>query len=139
MKKQIIKAGICIMLAVATVNCAKKQVSQTSDAGQDQSQSTTTTTGTTSSSTEAVDYNVYAGKYKMQSDQVGIITVTVEDNRLYGQAEGQPKTEIKPEGKDSFNVPDFGARIVFNRDSSQKVNGVTLYINGGEVSGDKIE
>lgn len=141
MKKQIAYVGLCLMLSAAMVNCAKKQVSQTSGSTQDQSTTTTTTTTTTatSSPSEAVDYNIYAGKYKMQSDQVGTITVTVENNRVYGQAEGQPKTEIKPEGKDSFDVPEFGAKVVFNRDSNQKVNGVTLFINGGEVSGDKIE
>jgi len=138
MKKQIINLGLYMLLALIAVNCAKKTVSQASTSGQTES-STTSTSGTAASSASDVDYNIYAGKYKMQNDQVGTITITVENNRVYGQAEGQPKTEIKPEGKDSFDVPDFGAKVVFNRDSGQKVNGLTLYINGGEVSGDKIE
>jgi hypothetical protein len=144
MKKQVVNVGMCIMLALTTLNCAKKTTGMASTADQTSETTAASTSGSSSSSAtdasvEAVDLNSYAGKYQMQSDQVGVITVTVEDNKVYGQAEGQPKTEIKPEGRDSFNVPDFGAKVIFKRDSNQKVNGLTLYINGSEVSGDKIE
>ncbi|QHT68427.1 DUF3471 domain-containing protein [Rhodocytophaga rosea] len=139
MKKQIINVGICLVLAFTTLHCAKKTTtSQASTTDQSQT-STSAASSSTSASTEAADLNVYAGKYKMQSDQVGMITITVENNKIYGEAEGQPKTEIKPEGRDSFNVPDFNAKVIFSRDSNQKVSGLTLYINGGEVSGDKVE
>jgi hypothetical protein len=135
------------MLALTTLNCAKKttgmastadQSSETTAATADQS-SETTASSSSDASVEAVDLNSYAGKYQMQSDQIGVITVTVEGNKVYGEAEGQPRTEIKPEGRDSFNVPDVGAKVIFTRNSDQKVSGLTLYINGGEVSGSKIE
>jgi hypothetical protein len=138
MKKQIIHAALCVLVAFATVNCAKKTTGMASTTDQSQT-SASSASSSADASVETMDLNVYAGKYKMQSDQVGVISIIVEDNKIYGEAEGQPRTEIKPEGRDSFNVPDYGAKVIFSRDSNQKISGMTLYINGGEVSGDKIE
>lgn len=138
MKKQITHLCMLVLLAAFTGNCAKKQVSQSSMSTDSQTQQTQT--NTTATATEpASAYMVYAGKYKMQSNDIDFITIMVEGNRVFGQAPGQPKTEIKPDGKDTFNVPDFNAKIIFTRDSNQKVNGLTLYINGAEVSGSKVE
>lgn len=138
MKKQMINVALCLMVAFTTVHCAKKTTGMASTTAQSQTSSTSASSAS-DASTETMDLNAYVGKYKMQSDQVGVITIVVENNKIYGEAEGQPRTEIKPEGRDSFNVPDYGAKVIFSRDSNQKISGMTLYINGGEVSGDKIE
>ena len=118
-----------VFLAVFTVNCAKKQVSQSTADGQNQQ-----TAGNTS-----MDFNAYVGKYKMNENNLDA-DVTVENNRLYGQVKGRPKVELKPDGKDTFSVPTLGSsKVIFKRDANQKVNGLVLYYNGEEISAEKIQ
>lgn len=129
MKKYVISLCMLVFLTVFTMNCAKKQVSQSSADGQNQQ---------TASSTD-LDYNAYVGKYKMTQDNLDA-TVAVENNRLYGQVKGRPRTELKPDGKDTFSIPLLGgSKVVFKRDANQKVNGLVLYYNGEEITADKIE
>ncbi len=129
MRKYIIKLCLLVFLAVFIMNCAKKQVSQSTADGQNQQ-----TVGST-----AIDFNAYVGKYKMTQNNLDA-DVTVENNRLYGQVKGRPKTELKPDGKDTFSVPTLGSsKVIFKRDANQKVSGLVLYYNGEEITADKIE
>lgn len=129
MKKYIIKLCMLLFLAVFTMNCAKKQVIQSSANGQNQQ---------AVGSTE-IDYNAYVGKYKMNENNLDA-DVTLENNRLYGQVKGRPKTELKPDGKDTFSIPILGSsKVIFKRDANQKVSGLILYYNGEEISANKIE
>jgi hypothetical protein len=126
MRKYNIIVYILIYLAAFTLSCTKKQVSQSTTDGQ-------------STSSTAVDYNAYVGTYKMNQDNLDA-NVTFENNRLYGQVKGRPKTELKPDGKDTFSIPLIGgSKVVFRRDTNQKVNGLVLYYNGEEITADKVE
>lgn len=59
-----------------------------------------------------------------------ILTLTVRDGQLYGQATGQGAFPLTWSDKDLFVNPDIDARVVFDRDDNNKVTGLTLYQMG---------
>jgi len=63
-------------------------------------------------------YPDFAGRYDYKS---GVMTVTVEKDRLYAQITGQPKHEIFPAAKDEFFWKVTAAQVVFLRDAQGKV------------------
>ncbi len=145
---------IVILLALAGTNCARK-TSQTGSApsstnspaatgtSSDNSQpsSTATTSGNTASSPSTKEYAAYAGRYKMESDEVGYLNVVLEDNKLYGYPDNQPKTEIKYESKDRFNfeTPRGSGTVTFTRDSQQQITGMIVMVNGNALKGEKVK
>lgn len=80
----------------------------------------------------------YVGKYKLNLPDF-FMTITTEGNRIFAQATGQPVIEIFGEEKDLFFLKVTPAKIKFIRDASGTVTNVTLYQNGNELDGEKIE
>ncbi len=125
MKKQVIHLLI-VLLAGTMMYCAKKQTASSATSGSD--------------ANSAPNLGAYVGKYKMNVDEVDAIEITMEDNQLYGTATGQPKRRIQYESKDTFTVPDLGSvKLTFTRNASQEVTGLTLFYEGQEFSGEKVE
>jgi CubicO group peptidase (beta-lactamase class C family) len=70
---------------------------------------------------QSVDHKTYAayvGRYDYQGE---IMTVTVEDNRIYSQITGQAKFEIFPQGHDEFFWKVADATVRFLRDGKGEV------------------
>lgn len=78
----------------------------------------------------------YTGKYELMPEF--ILTVTVEDNRIFVQATGQGKSEIFASELHKFYSKTVNAQFVFDVDENGLVTGLTLFQNG-EHEAKKIE
>lgn len=65
------------------------------------------------------------------------IVVTTENNSIFGQATGQPKFELFAESPDNFFLKAVPAKVVFNKDSTGKIESLTLFQGGREITGKK--
>jgi CubicO group peptidase (beta-lactamase class C family) len=81
--------------------------------------------------------NHYTGKYELAPEF--ILTVFIEEGKLFGQATGQGKVQLIAEKQDIFYVKEVEAKIKFERDEKGIVRSMVLYQNGQEVPGSKIE
>jgi CubicO group peptidase (beta-lactamase class C family) len=72
-------------------------------------------------------YPQFAGRYDYKS---AIMTVSVENERLFAQLTGQPKFEIFPKGKDEFFWKVVEARVHFLRNDKGEVEAAQHSQNG---------
>lgn len=77
----------------------------------------------------------YVGEYELVPGFS--ITITVENDKLFGQATGQGKFELFAEKEHVFFLKVVDAKIQFNQDEKGAVTGLTLFQNGQEVPGKK--
>jgi CubicO group peptidase (beta-lactamase class C family) len=87
-------------------------------------------------SVPAEQLTAYAGVYELAPTFK--ITVSTREGRLFAQATDQQEFEIFREKEDLFFLKVVEAKIQFNRDTSGKVESMTLFQNGQEVPGKKI-
>ncbi len=83
------------------------------------------------------DLQVYTGRFEIAN--VGVLTLTTADNRLYSQLSGQPKFEIFPGGKDEFFWKVVEARLKFGRNEKGEIDHAILYQNGHELKAVKLQ
>ena len=81
-------------------------------------------------------YDAYVGDYEAE---IGVLHITKEDNRLFGQPEGDTKKELLPESETKFKVVDVDAIIVFVKDETGKVTGMEIELNGQKIKAKKIK
>jgi hypothetical protein len=81
--------------------------------------------------TEGVELQYYPGAYRLAEGFV--LTVFVEDERLFGQATGQGPFVMTPSGPDEFVHPAAGIRVVFDRNASDASESLTFY-QGDQVT-----
>jgi CubicO group peptidase (beta-lactamase class C family) len=67
------------------------------------------------------------------------ITITTQGSDCFLQATGQPKVSIYAEEADKFFLKVVDAKIVFGRNSEGKIEKLTLFQNGAEREGKKIQ
>ncbi|WP_400077766.1 serine hydrolase [Winogradskyella sp. R77965] len=79
----------------------------------------------------------YAGKYELGLNFH--VEVTVEGNQIFGQANGQGKFEIFAEDETTFFAKVTPLKVIFNKNTSGKVESFTLYQGGQETVAKKIE
>lgn len=79
----------------------------------------------------------YEGTYPLTDDFA--ITVKVEGGKLMAQATGQGAYEIFPEKEDHFFYKIVDAQIVFQKDATGKVVALTLFQNGAQLRGEKVQ
>lgn len=79
----------------------------------------------------------YVGKYELAPGF--IIDITTKGERIYLQATGQGQLEIFAESKDTFFLKAVEAKTVFTRGEDGSVESMTLFQNGREMPGKKIE
>ncbi len=72
----------------------------------------------------------YAGQYELQPGF--IITISKEDNKLMGQATGQPKIELQPQAEHTFFIKEANATIIFGQNDKGEVHQLTLKQGGGQ-------
>lgn len=78
----------------------------------------------------------YVGEYELTPTFK--ITVTREDNALYGQATGQEKFRLFAESETDFFLRAVDAQVKFNKNASGAVESLTLFQNGQSIPGRKI-
>ncbi|MGE5351057.1 MAG: serine hydrolase [Acidobacteriota bacterium] len=66
------------------------------------------------------------------------ILVTVEGDRIFGQATGQPRFEMFPMSESKFYLKVVNAQVSFQRKDGT-VTGMTLFQNGQELKGKKVK
>jgi CubicO group peptidase (beta-lactamase class C family) len=81
-------------------------------------------------------YDDYVGEYEVA--MLGVITITREGDRLFGQPSGESKEELIPKSGAQFSVPSIGAEVVFVRDEKGKVTHIIIRHGGQEMQGKKI-
>jgi tetratricopeptide (TPR) repeat protein len=67
------------------------------------------------------------------------ITITKEGTQMKAQATGQPIADIYPKSNDEFYLKVVPAQIIFIKDENGKIESLTLFQNGQELNGKKIE
>lgn len=82
-------------------------------------------------------YDAYVGQY--QVTPTFIITVTKENNRLFGQGTAQPRFELFPESGTKFFLKAVRAKITFVKDSKGNVIELIVHSADGEEVGKKIK
>jgi len=79
----------------------------------------------------------YIGKYQLAPNF--IITVTRKDKQLFAQVTGQSNFEVYASSENEFFYKVVNATLTFNKDTSGKVESLTLRQNGQTIPGKKIE
>lgn len=80
----------------------------------------------------------YIGKYELQPNFH--IVITVEGNRIFAQATGQPKLELFATAENHFFLKEVAAKVDFNIDATTKsVTSMTLHQGGQQIEGKKIQ
>ncbi len=77
----------------------------------------------------------YAGEYELAPGFT--ITVTVENDKIFGQATGQAKFEMFAEKENLFFLKVVEAKVEFIKDEQGVVQRLILYQNGQEIPGEK--
>ena len=81
-------------------------------------------------------YDDYVGEYEAP---IGILVITREGDRLFGQPKGESKEELLPQDDGTFSVTNVNAVVKFARDDKGKVVEVSVTVNGETMSGKKIK
>jgi hypothetical protein len=82
-------------------------------------------------------YDAYAGKYRFAEGM--LITITKENDRLWGQPAGSSKAELFPESETKFFARVTDAQVSFQRDEKGAVTQMTLHQNGRDLIGKRVE
>lgn len=82
-------------------------------------------------------YDYYIGIYEIAPQFT--ITITREDDHLFGQATGQPKFEIYPESETKFFLKIVGAQIIFLKNEQDEITGLILYQGGRELPAKRVK
>jgi serine-type D-Ala-D-Ala carboxypeptidase/endopeptidase len=78
----------------------------------------------------------YVGEYELGPGFS--IVITMENEKLFLQATGQPRVPIFPESNTSFFLEAVDAQVTFTRDDGENVTGLILYQGGMELPAPKI-
>lgn len=78
----------------------------------------------------------YVGDYELQPGFV--ITISKEGSQMKAQATGQPMFDIYPKSDSVFYLKVIEAQLEFNKNDG-KVDGLTLFQNGQEMPGKRLE
>ncbi len=79
----------------------------------------------------------YVGKYQLAP--TFHIVIDVRDGKVFTTATGQQEIEIYASEKDEFFLKVVPAKIVFNRNSDDVIESLTLFQSGQELLGKKVE
>ena len=79
-------------------------------------------------------FDDYVGEYELP---IGILVVTHEGDKLFGEPKGDSKEELKPEDDGSFTVSTVNAKAKFIRDDKGKVIEIVVTLNDQEMRGKK--
>lgn len=81
----------------------------------------------------------YLGDYKVANAPFEKIIVSWENDKLYGNAVGQGKAELKAsKTADTYEVIGYGGEVKFNRNENKQVTSLTLQVEGQEISASRV-
>ncbi len=78
----------------------------------------------------------YTGRFEIAN--VGVMTITTADDKLYAQLSGQQKFEIFPMAEDEFFWKVVTARLKFFRNEKGEISHSVLYQSGQELTAKKL-
>lgn len=78
----------------------------------------------------------YIGKYELGPEVY--LAIFKEGEKIFAKVTNRRKVELTPVNKSTFDVFDYGMRIVFNKDENQNISELTL-IQSGERKVKKIK
>ena len=81
-------------------------------------------------------FDDYVGEYELP---IGILVLTHEGDKLFGQPKGDSREELQPQEDGSFQVTNVNAKVRFNRDEKGKVVEIVVNLNDQEMKGKKIK
>lgn len=79
----------------------------------------------------------YLGEYELMPTFK--ITITKEGKQLIAQATGQPMFNIFAKSNDTFYLKEVEAQLTFNKGENGEIESLTLFQNGQEMEGKKVE
>lgn len=80
----------------------------------------------------------YIGTFNFDNAPFGELIVTMKDGKLHGNAVGQGEANMNPtDTEDEFEIEGYDGTATYTRDADGKITGVTLFIQGSEMSGKK--
>ena len=81
-------------------------------------------------------FDDYVGAYELP---IGILDITHEGDKLFGQPRGDSKEELIPQDDGSFSVTNVNAKVRFTRDDKGKVIEIVVNLNDQEMKGKKTQ
>jgi len=88
----------------------------------------------TSGKVDPKTFDDFVGEYDVP---IGVLVITHEGDKLFGQPKGESKEELIPQEDGSFQVTNVEAKVRFTRDADGKVVEVTISLGGQEMKGKK--
>jgi hypothetical protein len=134
LKRIALQLMLIALLVTLHVNCSRKQSATAAVTDADVKENVVNEINTS-----ATQLQNYAGRYNINSNEISWAEVTVENNRLYGQSSGNPKTELIKDSGDTYKVQGSDATVTFTRDNQQQVNGIVINYQGYEFKGEKVK
>jgi ketosteroid isomerase-like protein len=81
-------------------------------------------------------FDAYVGQY---DTPFGVLSITKEGDKLFGQPGTDSKEELIPESTDQFTVARVGAKLKFVKDANGQVTHLVLNMQGQEMQAKKIK
>jgi CubicO group peptidase (beta-lactamase class C family) len=85
----------------------------------------------------ASKYAAYAGQYELPG--LGILTISNEGDKLFGQPGEGAKEELLPQSENQFAVPAAGAQVSFVKDANGNVTSIVVKHGDRTIEGKKIK
>ncbi|HEY3139176.1 MAG TPA: serine hydrolase [Blastocatellia bacterium] len=82
-------------------------------------------------------YDAYVGRFQFEDGRA--ITITKENNRLWGQPAGMQKAELFPESETKFFAKIADVQVSFQRNEKGAVTQMTLHQNGQNAVAKRVE
>jgi len=82
-------------------------------------------------------FAAYVGEYQITNGP--LIAVFLEGSKLMAKPGGQPGVELIPESETTFFVREINGRVIFTRDATGKVTGLTASEGGNDFSAAKVK
>jgi hypothetical protein len=135
LRKTALYLLVLALMAGILLNCSKKQIASAADTN---SNDTEQVVESKESITSASDLQKYTGRYDFESDDINWTEITLENDKLYGQSDARPKTELIKESGDTFKVQGMNATVTFTR-NGQQIKGIVISYDGNEYRGQKVK
>jgi CubicO group peptidase (beta-lactamase class C family)/uncharacterized pyridoxamine 5'-phosphate oxidase family protein len=83
------------------------------------------------------DVQRYTGRYELPN--IGVLTISTDNDKLFAKMNQQPKIEIFPMAEDEFFLKVVEARVKFIKDEKGEINQLIVTQNGQEIKGKKLK
>ena len=88
---------------------------------------------------EAIDTKVFADYKGRYDSPLGVITITLDQGKLFAQPEGSSKEELVAKSSTKFQVTNAGAEVEFVRDEQGQVAKMLIRISGQQMEAKRLK